>query len=93
MYYSDKGIWENAPYPGIPDLLAALQAAGAALMVATSKPEGDGGAGPGALRAHALPYLRGRGSLDEAADQKAAAVRRCLEQGRGDSGDGGGPVL
>ena len=83
VYYSDKGIWENAPYPGIPDLLAALQAAGAALMVATSKPEVM--AVQVLERFGLMPFLTcvAGASLDEAADQKAAAVRRCLEQGRG----------
>ena len=37
-YFTEKGIFENAVYPGIPDLLAALQTAGKRLFVATSKP-------------------------------------------------------
>ncbi len=37
-YYAPKGIFENSVYPGIPQALAALQAAGCKLYVATSKP-------------------------------------------------------
>lgn len=38
-YFVEKGWLENAPYPGIPELLRDLKAAGLRLMVATSKPE------------------------------------------------------
>lgn len=38
-YFVEKGWLENAPYPGIPELLGDLKAAGLQLMVATSKPE------------------------------------------------------
>lgn len=38
-YYQSKGWLENAPYPGIPELLRDLKAAGKQLLVATSKPE------------------------------------------------------
>ena len=38
-YFVEKGWLENAPYPGIPELLRDLKAAGLQLMVATSKPE------------------------------------------------------
>ena len=37
-YFRQKGIFENAVYPGIPELLGRLEAAGKRLMVATSKP-------------------------------------------------------
>lgn len=37
--YGVKGWLENAPYPGIEDLLRDLKAAGLTLLVATSKPE------------------------------------------------------
>ncbi len=39
VYYSDKGLYENEVYSGIPALLDALRAAGLTLAVATSKPE------------------------------------------------------
>ena len=39
VYFRDKGIFENAPYPGVPEMLEALRAAGGRLIVATSKPE------------------------------------------------------
>ena len=38
-YFEAKGWLENAPYPGIEELLRDLKAAGLRLMVATSKPE------------------------------------------------------
>ena len=37
-YYTPKGIFENSVYPGIPQALEALRAAGCKLYVATSKP-------------------------------------------------------
>jgi phosphoglycolate phosphatase len=37
-YFSERGLYENAVYPGIPAALQALKDAGAALFVATSKP-------------------------------------------------------
>ena len=38
-YFSTRGIFENTPYPGIPEMLARLQSAGLRLVLATSKPE------------------------------------------------------
>ncbi|MBQ9081949.1 MAG: HAD family hydrolase [Clostridia bacterium] len=38
-YYANRGIWENTLYPGIPELLADLKAAGKTVIMATSKPE------------------------------------------------------
>ena len=38
-YYSDRGIFENRLYDGVPELLQWLRAAGVTLLVATSKPE------------------------------------------------------
>ena len=38
-HFSVKGLFENVPYEGIDDCLAALRAAGLRLFVATSKPE------------------------------------------------------
>ncbi len=38
-YFTDKGIFENEVYPGIPALLARLRSAGLKLIMATSKPE------------------------------------------------------
>lgn len=38
-YFADKGLFENKVYPGIPELLRKLKAAGKHLYVATSKPE------------------------------------------------------
>ena len=39
VYFSDRGLFENEPYPGIAELLEELQTAGYRLIVATSKPE------------------------------------------------------
>ncbi|HEY0403026.1 MAG TPA: HAD family hydrolase, partial [Blastococcus sp.] len=38
-HYTGGAMFDAPPYPGIPDLLAALRADGATLAVATSKPE------------------------------------------------------
>ena len=38
-YYTDKGIFENEVYEGIPELLEALKKDGLQLAMATSKPE------------------------------------------------------
>ena len=37
-YFSDKGIFENERYEGIPELLKKLKSAGKRLIIATSKP-------------------------------------------------------
>ena len=36
--FSERGLYENVLYPGVPEMLAILTAAGHALFVATSKP-------------------------------------------------------
>ena len=38
-YFQDRGLYENAPYPGVPEMLRRLKEAGKTLVVATSKPE------------------------------------------------------
>ena len=38
-YFRDKGMFENAVYPGVPEALAELRMRGHTLLVATSKPE------------------------------------------------------
>lgn len=38
-YYADKGIFENAVYDGIPELLSSLLEKGKRIVLATSKPE------------------------------------------------------
>jgi len=38
-YYSDIGLFENVVYPGVPELLKQLKAAGKTIVTATSKPE------------------------------------------------------
>lgn len=39
-YFSERGLFENEVYPGIPKMLEALKDKGARLFVATSKPTG-----------------------------------------------------
>lgn len=39
VYFADRGIYENSVYPGIPEMLNRLRAAGCRLILATSKPE------------------------------------------------------
>ena len=38
-YFAEKGIFENAIYKGIPEMLSALQLMGHKIILATSKPE------------------------------------------------------
>ena len=38
-YFSDRGIFENIPYPGVTQVLKKLKDGGKTLIVATSKPE------------------------------------------------------
>ena len=38
-YFETTGLFENTVYPGVPEMLAALTAAGKRLVLATSKPE------------------------------------------------------
>lgn len=38
-YFTDRGMYENKVYPGIPEMLSDLREAGCVLAVATSKPE------------------------------------------------------
>lgn len=38
-YYSDKGIYENRVYGGVPEMFESLKRAGVRILMATSKPE------------------------------------------------------
>ena len=38
-YYTDKGIFENSVYEGVPEMLEKLQKAGVRILMATAKPE------------------------------------------------------
>lgn len=79
-YFNEKGWCENAPYPGIADLLRDLRSAGLRLMVATSKPE-----------VQAVRILKHFGLADyfericgaplgnEDGAKKSAVIRRALE--------------
>lgn len=79
-YFVEKGWCENAPYPGIADLLRDLQAAGKQLMVATSKPEVQ------AVRilkhfglAQYFDQICGAPLGNEDGAKKSAVIRRALE--------------
>ena len=79
-YYNDRGWLENAPYPGIPELLRDLRAAGKTLLVATSKPD------PMARRVlehfdltRWFHRIVG-GSLNEEHCQKAEVIRQALTE-------------
>jgi phosphoglycolate phosphatase len=52
-YFSEKGLFENAVIPGIPELLTALKGEGYHLHLATAKPE-----------VYAIPILRHFGLYD-----------------------------
>ncbi len=38
-YFSRRGLFENEPYRGVPEMLSALRGAGKRIVLATSKPE------------------------------------------------------
>lgn len=79
-YFSVKGLYENEVYPGIPELLSALKAAGKTVVLATSKPEG-----------FAVEILRHFGlydyfdiiagaSMDESRNKKADVISYAISQ-------------
>ena len=79
-YFSVKGLYENEVYPGIPELLSALKAAGKTVVLATSKPEG-----------FAVKILRHFGlydyfdiiagaSMDESRNKKADVIAYAISQ-------------
>ncbi len=86
VYYSDRGLYENEVYPGIPELIDELRAAGLTVAVATSKPE--------YFARQVLEHfgLADRfdlicgatldGSISQKADVIALALRRLEEMGR-----------
>ncbi len=39
VYYDKKGVYENSPYKGVPEMLSGLVKAGFVLAIATTKPE------------------------------------------------------
>ncbi len=85
VYYSDRGLYENEVYPGIPALLDRLRAAGLTLAVATSKPEHFARQ---VLEhfglADRLDLICGAtldGSVSRKADVIALALRRLADQG------------
>lgn len=78
-YFNETGWLENAPYPGVEDLLRSLRAAGPHMLVATSKPEEQ------AVRilmhfglARYFDYICGAPPGSEDGASKALVLRRAL---------------
>ena len=80
VYYADTGIFEAEVYPGIPQALEALKAAGLRLAVATAKPE------PFAVRVMEHYGVAGYfdtvsgASMDERKTEKAEVIREALRR-------------
>jgi phosphoglycolate phosphatase len=78
-YFSEKGIFENTVYEGIPETLSALKQRGAKLYLATSKPE------PYAVRIlehfDLLSHFTfvGGSTMDETRTEKAEVIGYVLE--------------
>ena len=78
VYFGDKGIFENAVFDGIPEMLKDLRAAGFTLVLATSKPE--------VFTLRILEkfdlakyfHFVGAASLDSSRSQKADVIRHAL---------------
>lgn len=87
--YTTVGKFENFPYPGIQEMLAALQAQGHRLFVATSKPE--------TMAVEVLTHFGLNGyfekicgaTMDGSRSEKADVIRYLLEQ----TGDMAGIVM
>lgn len=79
-YYSDKGLFENKVYEGIPKLLQQLRDAGKELYVATSKPEHFSRL----ILEHfdLLKYFTflGGATMDEGRNTKGSVIRYTLEE-------------
>lgn len=78
-YFSDIGIFENQVYPGIPELLDRLRAAGKRIVMATSKPEDFAGriAERFGLSAR-FDFIAGS-RMDETRTAKAEVIQYALE--------------
>ncbi|MCD8066430.1 MAG: HAD hydrolase-like protein [Oscillospiraceae bacterium] len=82
-YYNDRGIWENSPYEGIPEMLAQLRGSGKTLMVAASKPQKQAEQVLAKVGlAQYMDYISAADPTDSR-DQKAAAIARCRERAAG----------
>ncbi|MBQ9412925.1 MAG: HAD family hydrolase [Oscillospiraceae bacterium] len=79
-YYSEKGLFENAVYSGIPEQLEALRAAGRTLVLATSKPEVYARRILEHFGLDGLFSVIAGAALDESRGSKAAVVRYALER-------------
>ncbi len=79
-YFSEKGLFENIPYPGIQETLKALKQKGKTLALATSKPQ------PFALKimehfdlAQYFEIIQGP-ELRDRSESKAAVIKSVLEK-------------
>ena len=78
--YVPTGMFENTPYPGIKDLLAALRNNGCRLFVATSKPEGMATAILDKFQLSQYFDLICGASMDDTRDSKDKVIAYLLEQ-------------
>lgn len=80
VYFQKQGMFENVVYPGVPEMLRGLRAAGVPIAVATSKPE-----------EFAVTILEhfglaenfavvGGASMDDSRNDKTSVVRYTLER-------------
>ncbi|MBQ8412482.1 MAG: HAD hydrolase-like protein [Lachnospiraceae bacterium] len=92
-YYSDMGIIENEPMPGIEKALSRLKSAGLKLYVATSKPE--------KFAIQILEHLNllsyfdivAGSSMDGSRDSKESVIKYLIEQIHKDGNDDISPIM
>lgn len=86
-YYEKNGMFQNSVYAGIPEMLAALKAAGKRLCVATGKPEKF--AVPILQHYELAPFFDVIGGSDEAETRadKTTVIRYVLEASHAEPGD------
>lgn len=80
-YYADKGIFENAVFDGVPEMLEALLSRGKKLAVATSKPEEFAEI---ILRHYNLEryfYMVAGATMDTGRTEKSDVIAYALEKG------------
>ena len=78
--YTTIGKFENFPYPGIPEMLQKLQAAGHRLFVATSKPEGMAKEIMDKFQLSSYFELICGATLDKSRSEKADVIAYLLQQ-------------
>ena len=78
--YVTEGIFENKPYPGIPELLGKLKEQGHKLYVATSKPENMALTVLNHFHISQFFDIIAGATMDKSRDSKAAVIAYLLEQ-------------